>query len=253
VTFRHGWHEVEGLGYTKQVSPGYVTVSANYYGHIGTAQIQVLERQLLFITVAPNPKSIPVGSEVQFKATGHYTGDYAALLGAPVWDSSNEGVAVISNNPHSSGLATGFAKGDTTITAIAWDAYSKAFISGSASLTVGDPWIYRVGIDPLCPSVTVGETKQLSAWGFRTDNPGVKVDVTGLVGWTSYNPLIASVSSSGLVKGVSADPKGSETFIIATEPDHGAFASTMVFVGCYCGKPVIDGGSCTSCNEVVSP
>jgi len=255
VTFRHGEREIEGLGYTMKVSPGYVPVSANYHGTIGTALIQVLDRQLLFITVDPNPKSIPVGSEVLFLATGHYTGDFAQLLGpsAAVWDSSNESVAVVSNNPHSFGLATGFAKGDTTITAIAWDEYSKAYISGNASLTVGDPWIYRVGITPLCPSLIVDKTLQLAAWGYSTANPGVKVDATGIVGWMSHDPGIASVSSGGLVTGVGASPKGSSTFIIATEPHHGAFASTMVFVGCYCGKPVIEGGSCNSCEQVVSP
>jgi len=266
VAFDNSTPGMQGLamGVAKS-DPTYVSVTATYTaagvsGTIGppSGGIDVLDRQLLSVAVVPNLVSIPVGSEIKFTAIGAYTGGISMVLGptVAVWDSSDETVALISNAPTPSdfGLATGLTKGNTTITAMAFDADSQAWISGSAALTVGDPWIYAVGITPVCPSVTVGQTLQMAAWGYGTDQPGVKVNLTSDVDWVSADPTIATVSSGGLVTGIAAQPSGSITKITITEPTHGAYSSTALFVGCACGKPVYDSsGACTGCAVPVTP
>jgi len=257
VTFDNGPKAVRGLATAVlQSDPNYIDVTATYAQVTGTAQIDVLQRQLLSITVDPALVSIPVGTEVTFFATGNYSGDYHAQLGpgVAVWDSSDESVALISNAPSDFGLTTGLAKGDTTITAMAYDQDSQAWISGGAALTVGDPWIYMVGITPQCPSVTVGQTLQMAAWGYSTDNPGEKVNLTNEVDWITDDPTIATVTSpGGLVTGVAAEPQGSIVPIRITEPGHGAFSATLLFVGCACGQPVYDNtGACYACANVIA-
>jgi len=264
VAFDNSTLGVKGLATAVAKSdPTYIAVTATYAGVSGTigppaGGIDVLDRELLSVAVIPNLVSIPVGSEIKFTAVGSYTGGISMILGpaVAVWDSSNETVALISNSPIPTefGLATGLTKGNATITAMAYDADSQTWISGNAALTVGDPWIYAVGITPQCPSVTVGQTLQMAAWGYRTDKPGVKVDLTNSVKWVSADPTMATVNSSGLVAGVAAQPSGSITKITITEATHGAYSSTALFVGCACGKPVYDSsGACTGCAVPVTP
>jgi len=68
------------------------------------------------ITVTPNPPdNLAVGSTQQFTATGFYSdGSNADITSQVTWASSNTNIATIS----ATGLATGIAAGDTSITAV---------------------------------------------------------------------------------------------------------------------------------------
>jgi uncharacterized protein YjdB len=85
-----------------------------------------------------------------------------------------------------------------------------------------DPALTAVSVSPATPSVVVGKTQQMTALG--TYDNGVKSSVTEGSSWSSSDVSIATVSSSGLVTGVSA---GSAT-IAAT--NQGVSGSTTVSI-----------------------
>jgi Domain of unknown function (DUF1929)/Bacterial Ig-like domain (group 3)/Bacterial Ig-like domain (group 2)/Abnormal spindle-like microcephaly-assoc'd, ASPM-SPD-2-Hydin len=83
------------------------------------------------IAVTPTNSSIAISGTEQFVATGMYTdGSTNNLTTSATWSSSNSGIALVSNTSGSQGLATGAARGTTTISA------TSNFIKGSTNLTV---------------------------------------------------------------------------------------------------------------------
>jgi len=65
-----------------------------------------------------------------------------------------------------------------------------------------DPTLTTIAVTPPTPSITEGNTLQVTATG-SYDDGGVK-NITGDVTWTTSDQTKATVSSSGLVKGVTA-------------------------------------------------
>ncbi len=112
-------------GLATSLSQGQTTITATS-GSISSSTLLKV-RTLSSITVTPGNPSVQARSTQQFTATGNYadgtTGDITALA---AWISSDVTVATIS----ATGLATGAAQGQTTITA------SSGSISGSTLLTV---------------------------------------------------------------------------------------------------------------------
>lgn len=107
------------------------------------------------IAVTPETASIAVGSPQQFTATGTYCdGGTADLTTKVVWTSDNTTVATID----ASGLATGVAAGEATITA------TLDLLTDSAILTVTEA--------PAAPTVTVSITMSTSS---RTAGPNTFV------------------------------------------------------------------------------
>ena len=110
------------------------------------------------LTISPVNPSIFVGSKSQFAATGHYSdGGTRDLTSTAAWTSSKTSVATIASP---GGLATGLAKGFTTIKAT-----SEGF-SASTTLTVGAVTLQSITI-PAPPAATIsrGATLQFSATG----------------------------------------------------------------------------------------
>lgn len=147
-----------------------------------------------FVTVKPEVQSVTVGSSVQFTATAYYAdGTSKDVTAAATWTSGNLQVATISG-----GLARGVAAGTVTIRAM------YLSVTGTATLNVNAP------PPPSVTSVTVvadqtlpkGRTAQLVAWANYSD--GTSVDVTNSAQWSSSNPAVATVSSTGLVTAQSA-------------------------------------------------
>lgn len=94
-------------------------------------------------------------------------------------------------------------------------------ILGCGNFFVG-PKLTSVLISPISPSVTVGQTQQMSATGVYDDNS--RSSITNEASWTSSNDAVATVSSAGLVKAISL---GSTTI---SAYDLGYSASTTVTV-----------------------
>ncbi len=148
------------------------------------------------ITVSPGTASIREGSMQQFTAIA-YTSDNMEISDVTfTWMSSDESVATID----STGLASGEAAGSTTISATADG------VAGSATLAVTEPpppppTIASISVSPSNATIEEGDTQRFSATA-RTSGGRVISGVSFT--WTSSRESVATISSSGLARGVSA-------------------------------------------------
>lgn len=121
----------------------------------------------------------------------------ASVSGAIIWSSSNVNVAIVNN-----GNVYGVAKGTAIITAALAENTS---VNATINITVIDPSEGGSGEEPTSIAITgvsgvnVGKTLQL---GYTiTPTPADPTSIT--IEWVTSNSLIANVSDSGLVTGVS--------------------------------------------------
>jgi uncharacterized protein YjdB len=146
------------------------------------------------IEVTPANPTIAAGATQQFTATGTYSdGSKQNITGAVTWASSSTGVATIST----AGLATGVAAGTSSISAV------QGAVSGSTTLTVqATPvTLQSIVVTPANPTILTGATQQFTATGTYSD--GSAQNITGQVTWTSSDISVATITTSGLVTGVS--------------------------------------------------
>ncbi len=138
------------------------------------------------------------------------------------WSSSNANIATVNG----SGLVTGRAAGDVTITA------SSEGRSGSIALTVTavsappppptqPPAVASVTVEPSSATLDVGGTVDLQAI-VRAGDGTVLTDRP--VNWSSSNTLVASVSSTGRVTALSP---GSATITATSEGVSGSATITV--------------------------
>lgn len=184
------------------------------------------------IEVSPATATIPVNGTQQlfFRAYDHTGWELGSLYPDRVWSitSSNSTVATINT---STGVVTGKAAGTAQITA------SLAGGTGTATITVVADPVASVTVSPNPASVSTGQTTQLTAT-LKSSNGTVLTGRT--VTWTSANPSIATVSSSGLVTGVA---EGSTTITATAESKSG---STTLNVSRTIFAP-------TTCNDCHTP
>jgi len=148
---------------------------------------------LVFVSVTPSNPSIADGATQQFAALGVLSdGTSQDITAAATWTSSSTTVATI----NASGLATGQNPGTTTITA------TLSGKSGTATLTVTSATLASVNVTPDTPSLPAGGNQQFTLTGSYSD--GTSADVSGQATWTSSNPSVATVSTTGLVTAVAA-------------------------------------------------
>lgn len=130
------------------------------------------------VTVTPSPASVRVGGTAALTAQALDAAG-AALSGVTfTWTSSDPAVATVDAN----GVVTGRAAGTATITA------TGAGASGTTTLTVT---VLPLTISPSGGTLTVGSTLILTAQ-----------NAVGAVTWTSSDPSIVAVNSSGVVSAV---------------------------------------------------
>ncbi len=134
------------------------------------------------VTLSPANATITPGQQLQFAANTS-AGDQA---GQSTWTSSNSAIASISN----SGLATGLAPGTVTITATV-----PGGVLGSTTLTVGAPAVTGLSISPNPIQLALNTRRQLAATA--TFLNGANQDVTTQVNWSTGNPAVAQVSTTG--------------------------------------------------------
>ena len=212
---------ISASGLARGVSAGSTTITASVDGKSGTATLTVTEPPppppvVDRVTVSPSSPSIEKGETQQFTASA-YDSDNEIISGKTFnWSSSNTLVATIS----ASGLATGVSAGSTTITA------SVDGKSGTATLTVTEPpppppIVDRVTVSPSSPSIEKGETQQFTASAYDSDN-GIISGKT--FNWSSSNTLVATISASGLARGVSA---GSTTITASVDGKSGTATLTV--------------------------
>jgi uncharacterized protein YjdB len=166
--------------------------SASVSATIGTvdAQTQLTVTQATLVSIAVNSTrtAIPQGETQQLTVLGTYSdGSTGDLTSTATWTSSAPNVATVS----AGGVANALAVGSVTATAMAGQK------TGTISLTVIPAALVSLAINASSSEIPLGSTEQLTATGTYSD--GSEHDVTSVTAWTSSQPNIALVSSSGLV------------------------------------------------------
>jgi uncharacterized protein YjdB len=172
---------------------GPVTITATSGGSQGTTTVTVTAPTLDTITIAPVSPSVVEGTTVQLTATAHFhDGSTQDLTALASWSSSANTIAQVSNAVGSQGLVAGTGLGTATITA------NFAGVTGTTGVTVAAATLNSIVITPANPTLSKGDTVQLTATGHFTD--GSTQDLTALVSWASSNHTVAHVVSSGSSK-----------------------------------------------------
>ena len=182
---------VNANGVVTGVARGTVTISAVADGKTGGAALTVGPKTVAAVVVTPNAASAAVGQTAQLTATAK-DGTGGTLTGRTIaWASANTGVATVS----ATGLVKSVGAGSTTISATADG------ITGSATFTTAPVAAASVTITPNAPGVQVGQETQLTATAYDASGTALPSRVAT---WSSANPAVATVSSTGRVTGVSA-------------------------------------------------
>src|SRR2546423_1512435 len=185
---------VNSSGLVQGVSAGHATISASSEGRTGSADVTVESNPVASVTVAPAAPTIGISGTVQLTAILK-DGNGGDLSGRVItWETSAGGVATVS----ASGLVTGVAAGQATITA------TSEGQSGTTVVTVqatAPPPVATVEVAPTSATVLVGATQQLTAT-LKDANGNV---LSGrAITWQPSAVGVATVNAAGLVRGVAA-------------------------------------------------
>src|ERR1700730_4838873 len=165
------------------------------------------------ITIAPSNPTIMKGASQQLTATGIFDDGTQHALGASVtWETSPSAVATINTKGNVMGVGEGVAQ----VTA----AYQG--VTGSTSVTVGQPGLLSITVSPNPSSLPAGETGQLTATGNFSD--GSVQNLTQSAAWSSSAPNVATINAAGLASGLIV---GSTTITAASGTVQGSTALTV--------------------------
>jgi hypothetical protein len=168
-------------------------------GDVSVEREAVTRVTLKAIAVAPVPPALFDGQTVALTATGTYSdGSTQDVTESATWTSSNPGVATVAG-----GVVTALAHGGTTIGAQSGTVRGQVAVKVAVTMT-------SLAVAPASLMLPANVTQAATATA-SYDN-GTTKKLTGSVVWTSNDPTVATVTSSGLI--VTVAP-GSTT-IVAT-------------------------------------
>ncbi|WP_439838006.1 Ig-like domain-containing protein [Aeromonas caviae] len=223
-------------GMVTGVSPGTVTITAsgeaNGQHFSATAEVTITSLVVTQVQITPAVSSLPIGLSKQLKGEALlYDGHQSMLLldvttdDAVSWSSSNPAVATISSSGPDKGVVTGVSTGTVTITA-SGEANGQHF-SATAEVTITHAVLTQVLITPTVSALPAGLSEQLKGEALFSDGQVFDFTTDIAVSWSSSNPAIATISSSGpdkgMVTGVSA---GNVTITASGEVNGQPFSAT---------------------------
>jgi uncharacterized protein YjdB len=177
---------VDNAGNVSAVAGGSATISAQFGAVTGTSAIVV--NQLTAIQVSPSTASIPAQTGVAFTALGTFAdGKTQDLTDFAFWTSSAPSVATVFT-----GNATGLTPGTSTIVAL----FNGQ--AGTAQLTVTGAKASSMVILP--PAVALEQGGSTKFRAMATFSDGTTMDVTPWVTWTSTEPGVATLTSTGVAR-----------------------------------------------------
>ena len=180
---------VSNSGVVTGVAVGVVHIAASAVGKSAIAEVTVNPTPVATVRLTPPSQDLLVGQTVQLGAET-LDADGNVLPGRPVsFTTSNPTVATVSNT----GLVTALVPGSAIITA------ASEGKSAPSSITVNSVPVAFVAVTPAGSQIVVGQTTQLNAE--PRDASGQPL-VGRAVSWSSSDPNVASVSSTGLVTAV---------------------------------------------------
>jgi trimeric autotransporter adhesin len=177
-------------GLVTAIAPGTALVFASAEGRVAAATITVSSVSVATVTVSPATATPFAGSAIGLTADVR-DGNGVVLTGREVtWRSSLPAIAVVSNSGRVLAVAPGSVRIEATVEGV----------TGSALLNVLAVPVASVGVTLATSSIIVGQSSQAFATA-RDANGNVLSGRTAT--WTSSAPTVATVSSTGLVTGVS--------------------------------------------------
>lgn len=201
---------VSNTGLVKGVSPGsaVITVTTVDGGKKATCNVTVNNISVTNVSLNISSASLLIGGEQQLSATVLPAN---AANKSVTWSSDNTAVATVSNT----GLVKGVSSGSAVITVNTVDGGKKA----NCSITVNKIKVTGVSVDPSNASITVLDTKQLTAYLLPANASDKKVS------WSSNNTAVATVSATGLVTAIAP---GTATITVKTDSESKTATSTIV-------------------------
>jgi hypothetical protein len=177
------------------IAGGKVTITVTYSGFTDSAPLTVTAAPTpvgLQITY-PGTASIVVNGTIQFQANETWSdGTSTVVTNTATWTTSNGAIASITSGGARGGgrgLATGIAGGTVTVTA------TDAGLTDSVQLKVTEVTPTSLVVTPAAPSILVNTTQPFVATLVYSDNTSLVV--TGSADWTSSDPTIATVTTTG--------------------------------------------------------
>lgn len=178
-------------GVVTGIATGTVRIAATSNGISGFSTVTVVPPSVASVRVTPSSAALTVGNTVHLQAEPLDAGGNALTGRTITWSSADDGIATVDNT----GLVTGVSVGATTITA------TSEGKSGTSGIAVGAQIAASITVAPSSVGITVGQTSQLTA----TVKDASGAVISGApVTWLVDDQSIATVSSTGLVTGVSS-------------------------------------------------
>lgn len=149
------------------------------------------------LAVTPPAATVIVSKTQSLQAMGSFSdGSTRDLTASVTWNSADTTTASVS----AAGVVTGGATGVTIVTAHSGNFSASTQITVTSANVCATP--VSIAVTPANPTVPVNTTQQMVATGTNSDLS--TCDITDLVTWSSSTIANATVSASGLVKGVAA-------------------------------------------------
>lgn len=204
---------VAGDGVVSGVGAGAATVTATIDGKSGSAGVTVVLPPAASVTVSPPDALLDLGASITLTATVRDGNNNPIAGKAVTWTSSAPSVATVNQQ----GTVTALTEGTAQVTA------SADGVAGAATITVRIA-VASVAVAPSSGALLVGATLQLAA----TPQSATGAALPGrAVAWSTSNPTVATVSSSGLV---TARAAGAATISASSEGKTGTAAITVTAV-----------------------
>jgi uncharacterized protein YjdB len=209
---------VSNAGLARGINIGTATITATLVAFTDSATQNVTAAVLQTIDVTPVASvspTVPKGLTLQLLATGNYsdatTQDLTALVN---WTSNSTPIATVNGV----GIASGVDLGTV------WISATLGVLSGGMPLTVTPAIMTTISVggynpySPSCfpntvspsyteicfgsPTILTGQTLQFNAYGGYSD--GSTQDVTSIATWTSGDPLVATIGTTGFAEALSS-------------------------------------------------
>jgi hypothetical protein len=159
----------------------------------GVSGFPLFSSRLSSIKLAPQSTVIPKGLTRQYTAIGTYgDGSVRDLTTTATWTSTDSSVLAIDNT----GKATALVPGNSIVRV------SSGTTQEASKVNVTLPAVVALAVSPANRSAGLGTTVQYSVIGTSSD--GTTQTLTDKVQWSSTNPDVVTITSSGVARAVQA-------------------------------------------------
>jgi uncharacterized protein YjdB len=206
---------VSNTGLVTALSAGTTTVTASYGSLSIQRSISVISvKALANLSISPTSLTLAIASAQQLSVTGLYTDNSTEAFDSLVtWESSNSGIASVSN----SGEVLAVSAGTVSITA------SVGAISSSLSVTVSPATLQSIVVSSQNTQIASGLTSTFSAKGLYSD--GSEQNLSNQVVWSVSDVSKALINAeTGLLSALQA---GTASVIATKEGLRGSLSITV--------------------------